>query len=413
MLPENYTMAEVFRESGFAPRIRSAARRDRRRVPDDDLRRRRSSASRSATAPPPSRPSATSSSRASVAVIGASRERGTVGGEVFHNLLAAGFNGPVLPGQPAVPTSCSRCRPSSRSRDVAGEVELAVVAVPAAAGGRRGPGVRRKGRPGAGRDLRRLRRDRRGGAAAPAGAARGLPRQRHAPDRPELPRRPQHRATRSGSTRRFGPQYPPRGRRRLPVAERRARVSRSSTLRAKLGLGLSSFVSVGNKADISGNDLIQYWEADDAHGRDPALPRVVREPAQVRAGSPAGSARTQADRRRQERPLAGGRAGHVVAHRRAGGGLRRDRRRAVPAGRRRSAPTRSPSCSTSRRCSRTSRCRPAGASRSSPTPAGPGSCAPTPARRAGSRSPPLPRRRARRAGRVPARGGSRSRTPST
>ena len=29
-----------------------------------------------------------------------------------------------------------------------------------------------------------------------------------------------------------------------------------------LGLGLSSFVSVGNKADISGNDLLQYWEAD-------------------------------------------------------------------------------------------------------------------------------------------------------
>ena len=30
----------------------------------------------------------------------------------------------------------------------------------------------------------------------------------------------------------------------------------------KLGLGMSSFVTVGNKADISGNDLIQYWEAD-------------------------------------------------------------------------------------------------------------------------------------------------------
>src|SRR5690606_31080596 len=30
----------------------------------------------------------------------------------------------------------------------------------------------------------------------------------------------------------------------------------------RLGLGLSSFVSVGNKADISGNDLIRYWEQD-------------------------------------------------------------------------------------------------------------------------------------------------------
>jgi acyl-CoA synthetase (NDP forming) len=31
---------------------------------------------------------------------------------------------------------------------------------------------------------------------------------------------------------------------------------------AALGVGLSSFVSVGNKADISGNDLIHYWETD-------------------------------------------------------------------------------------------------------------------------------------------------------
>lgn len=31
---------------------------------------------------------------------------------------------------------------------------------------------------------------------------------------------------------------------------------------ASLGLGVSSFVSVGNKADISGNDLLAYWAAD-------------------------------------------------------------------------------------------------------------------------------------------------------
>ena len=32
----------------------------------------------------------------------------------------------------------------------------------------------------------------------------------------------------------------------------------------ELRLGLSSFVSLGNKADVSGNDLLQYWEGDDA-----------------------------------------------------------------------------------------------------------------------------------------------------
>jgi acyl-CoA synthetase (NDP forming) len=31
----------------------------------------------------------------------------------------------------------------------------------------------------------------------------------------------------------------------------------------KLGLGMSSFISVGNKADISSNDMIQYWENDE------------------------------------------------------------------------------------------------------------------------------------------------------
>jgi acyl-CoA synthetase (NDP forming) len=35
---------------------------------------------------------------------------------------------------------------------------------------------------------------------------------------------------------------------------------------ARIGLGFSTFVSVGNKADVSGNDLLQYWEEDPATG---------------------------------------------------------------------------------------------------------------------------------------------------
>src|SRR5262249_44135357 len=31
----------------------------------------------------------------------------------------------------------------------------------------------------------------------------------------------------------------------------------------QFGLGVSSFASIGNRADVSGNDLLQYWEADD------------------------------------------------------------------------------------------------------------------------------------------------------
>src|SRR5204863_4410804 len=35
-------------------------------------------------------------------------------------------------------------------------------------------------------------------------------------------------------------------------------------LAAERQVGLSTFVSVGNKADVSSNDLLQYWEGDPA-----------------------------------------------------------------------------------------------------------------------------------------------------
>ena len=59
----------------------------------------------------------------------------------------------------------------------------------------------------------------------------------------------------------FSPIYPPAGRVALS--------SQSGALglalldyATRLNLGISTFVSVGNKADISGNDLIQYWAQD-------------------------------------------------------------------------------------------------------------------------------------------------------
>src|SRR5438552_17987325 len=32
---------------------------------------------------------------------------------------------------------------------------------------------------------------------------------------------------------------------------------------ARRGLGVSTFVSAGNRADVSGNDLLQFWETDE------------------------------------------------------------------------------------------------------------------------------------------------------
>ncbi|MGZ5357199.1 MAG: GNAT family N-acetyltransferase, partial [Solirubrobacterales bacterium] len=68
----------------------------------------------------------------SVALIGASRERGTVGGEVFHNLLRGEFDGVVYPVNPAADVVQSvRAYPSVAA--LPERVDLAVVAVPAAA----------------------------------------------------------------------------------------------------------------------------------------------------------------------------------------------------------------------------------------------------------------------------------------
>ena len=68
----------------------------------------------------------------SVAVIGASRQRGTIGAEIFHNLITRGFEGVVYPVNSKAPVVQSvQAYPSIDA--VPGPVDLAVVVVPAAA----------------------------------------------------------------------------------------------------------------------------------------------------------------------------------------------------------------------------------------------------------------------------------------
>ena len=74
----------------------------------------------------------------------------------------------------------------------------------------------------------------------------------------------------------------------------------------ELNIGISTFVSVGNKADVSSNDLLCYWAEDPRTAGDRALPGELRKPAQVRAHRP-GRGAAQADRRGQVGAL-GGRA---------------------------------------------------------------------------------------------------------
>ena len=59
----------------------------------------------------------------------------------------------------------------------------------------------------------------------------------------------------------FSPVYPPEGRVAFSTQSGALGLAILSYVRT-LNLGISSFASIGNKADVSGNDLIQYWAED-------------------------------------------------------------------------------------------------------------------------------------------------------
>jgi acetyltransferase len=66
----------------------------------------------------------------SVAVIGASRQRGTIGAEIFRNVLRHGFTGTVYPVNPSA-KAVGGVRAYASVLDVPDDVELAIIAVPA------------------------------------------------------------------------------------------------------------------------------------------------------------------------------------------------------------------------------------------------------------------------------------------
>ena len=160
---------------------------------------------------------------ASVALIGASRRRARSARRSRATSSTAGFAGAAAPRQPPRPSAVRRCRPTGRVPTIPGPVDLAVIAVPAAAvvevarecAGEGAPGARRASPPASPR-------------SGPEGARRqrelldGLPRGGHAARRPQLPRGPQHRARRAAE-RDVRPDRAAAGQRRLHVAERRAR----------------------------------------------------------------------------------------------------------------------------------------------------------------------------------------------
>jgi len=65
-------------------------------------------------------------------VVGASRRRGTIGGEILHNILAGDFQGVIYPVNPAA-TSVQSMRAYPSVFDLPEVPDLAVIAVPASA----------------------------------------------------------------------------------------------------------------------------------------------------------------------------------------------------------------------------------------------------------------------------------------
>ena len=195
-----------------------------------------------------------------VAVIGASRERGTIGGEIFHNLLSFGFKGPVYPVNPAA-TEIETIKAYESIEAVPEQVDLAVIVVPAvkvvdvaAACARKGvkalvvisAGFSETGNEGKARQAELMAVCRGAGMRLIGPNCMGI-----ANTNPSV----LLDAT-------FAPVLPPRG--RVGFSSQSGALGFAiMEFASSLNLGISTFVSVGNKADISGNDLLRYWESDD------------------------------------------------------------------------------------------------------------------------------------------------------
>jgi acyl-CoA synthetase (NDP forming) len=191
----------------------------------------------------------------SIAVVGAGRHRGSAGREILHNIVTGGFAGPVYPVNPAARTLADLtieglpCLPSAA--DLPEQVDVAVIAVPAPAlpevaeaCGRRGVKslVVITGNLG-GEGPRLLAICRTYGMRLVGPNCFGIA-------VPGL-----------GLDATFGASHPRPGVAGLVVQSGGIGVSFLTTL-SRLGIGVSSFASVGDKYDVSSNDLLTWWEQD-------------------------------------------------------------------------------------------------------------------------------------------------------
>jgi acetyl coenzyme A synthetase (ADP forming)-like protein len=283
VLASNYRLLEVLRESGF--RLDLHAARDVLRITfqttlSDEARERFERRERIA---------ATNALQLflaprSIAVIGASRQHGTVGAELLHRILQSEFDGIVDPVNPAA-GAVQGVRAYPDVTAVPGPVDLAIVAVPAARVVEVTEQCARKG-------VRAL-------VVLSAGFSEtdeaGKQRQRQLLD-----------VCRHAGIRLIGPNClgiintdpgvrltavfagaPPLAG-PLGFASQSGALGLAAVDQARaVGLGISSFVSLGNRADVSSNDLLRYWVTDErtrvialyleSFGNPRAFARIARD----------------------------------------------------------------------------------------------------------------------------------------
>lgn len=195
----------------------------------------------------------------SVAVIGASRKWGTVGYQLLEHIIEGGFTGPVYAINPEA-LELAGMLSFGRLAEVPGPVQLAVIAVPyeevlavvddCAAAGVKGvvvasAGFADDGERGLARQRELVRKARANGMRVIGPASLGI-----------VNTHPDVSLNAS-----MAPTLPRRG--GLGLFSQSAAIGVSLyAASSRRRMGISTFLSAGNRADVSGNDMMQFWEDD-------------------------------------------------------------------------------------------------------------------------------------------------------
>jgi acetyltransferase len=195
----------------------------------------------------------------SLAVIGASRKKQTIGNEIIHNLIEYEFNGKIFPVNPKASVIHSmKCYPTVLN--IPDEVDLAVIVVPKELilkvvdqCGKKGvkglvvitAGFRETGEKGWMLEQKLHEKVMKYGMRMVGPNCMGVINT--------------HEDVRLNAT--FAATAPPEG--TVGFVSQSGALGEAILAYARnLSLGVSMFVSMGNRTDISGNDLIEYWEDD-------------------------------------------------------------------------------------------------------------------------------------------------------